>query len=518
LGATEADQIFIDGLMETITSKLTQLEQFHGSMWVVPASVIREKEAFNIGQARKKFGVTLAITGSVQSFNDDRRLTLNLVDTKSERQISSAVIDNIFTDVSALQDSTVLELARMLEIHLQPKDQKFLVAGGTFNLDAYHFYVKGRGYLQYHEKMENIDSALVSFQKALNEDQHFALAYAGLGEAYWRKYAVLADTNLEKLAIYNSQRALDENNTLAPVYVTLGLILKGAGRYEEALEEFRVALRLDSVNYDASCGMAKTYKALNMIILAESTYIDAIHAKPDYWAGYYNLGLFYLESGRHEDALNQLKIAERLDHDGYDAWNNIGVLFYGLGRSQDALLMWNRSIAIEPNYGAYSNLGSLFYIQRRYAEAADAFKKALSLDSNDYRVWINYASVLDKLVGEENRAIITYRKAANMAEIQRNINPRNVEVLSNLATCYSFLGEKSKAQLLIDQALSISPKDLEVLVTAASIYDNMGERSIAVSYIAKAINGGYPLTQLKTYQDLTELLKDPGLDSMLTGI
>jgi tetratricopeptide (TPR) repeat protein len=76
---------------------------------------------------------------------------------------------------------------KSLEIELQPQEQRTLTAHGTSRPLAYDFYPQGRG-LQEFQKSENVDSAITEFTAALEEDPHYALAFEGLGEAYWRRY------------------------------------------------------------------------------------------------------------------------------------------------------------------------------------------------------------------------------------------------------------------------------------------------------------------------------------------
>src|SRR5687768_3181285 len=82
----EADlRVFADGLMETITSRLSQYEQGDSPLMVVPASDVRQQAAKSAGDAAKRFGVTAAVEGSVQSQGNRVRLTLTVIDTKQQR-------------------------------------------------------------------------------------------------------------------------------------------------------------------------------------------------------------------------------------------------------------------------------------------------------------------------------------------------------------------------------------------------------------------------------------------------
>jgi TolB-like protein len=193
LGDISTTQAFCDGLIETLASQLTQMVQFHGTLYVVPASEVREKKITSVRQARKIFGITHAVTGSVQRRDGEIRMTINLVDAKTERQLRSKIIDEKMEKVSSLQDSIVTELEEMLEIHLKPRDRRILTAGGTASPSAYYSYLQASGYLQRYESAKSIDSAIDLFSDAIERDPNYALAYAGLGKAYWQKYNLSMD-------------------------------------------------------------------------------------------------------------------------------------------------------------------------------------------------------------------------------------------------------------------------------------------------------------------------------------
>ena len=154
--------------------------------------------------------------------------------------------------------------------------------------------------------MKNIDAAIGLFEGAIQQDPNYALAYAGLGEAYWRKYQGTKDTQWVPKAVANCQRAQELNGDLE-VAITLGLIKTGTGKNQEAIEQFERALELDPVSSEAYRGMARAYEALGdkeNLDKAEATYLKAIQLKPGYWAGYSNLGRFYYRLGRFEDSIN----------------------------------------------------------------------------------------------------------------------------------------------------------------------------------------------------------------------
>ena len=312
IGNDSLNQAISEGVVEILTSKLSQLEQFQGELWVVPASEVRKSEVTSASEAMGVFGVNLVLTGSVQRFqkmtpeaskpdslgrteSDTRnlRISLNLVDAKRQRQLGSKTFDDYFTDVSMLQDEIVIKVAEMLNIELQPKAVQVLTAGNTMIPGANEFYIQGRGVLMRYDKVKNIHAAIGFFTRALQEDANYALAYAGLGEAYLRLYQTTKDVKWVDSAVKNCERAVALDELLAPVRVTLGMIYNETGRYQEALTIFQKALELDPSNADCYRGRAKALMGLGQLEDAESIYKKAIELKPAYWGGY-SLSLIHI--------------------------------------------------------------------------------------------------------------------------------------------------------------------------------------------------------------------------------
>ena len=142
INGDSASKSFRDGLVETLTSQVTMLEKFHGSLFVLPAADIRTEKIASANQAWQKFKVPLTVTGSIQKLNDLYRRTLNLIDSKSLNQLRSLVLTIQKNRLSILQDSLIIELSRILNLELKPELRKMLIAGGTNISDAYSFYFK----------------------------------------------------------------------------------------------------------------------------------------------------------------------------------------------------------------------------------------------------------------------------------------------------------------------------------------------------------------------------------------
>jgi serine/threonine protein kinase/Tfp pilus assembly protein PilF len=514
-GADTSGQVLNDGLLEILTSKLCQLEQFHGTLKVIPASEIRMIGANSAREARQALGATLAVSGSLHRYGDSLEMMINLIDAEQERQLRSSTFKNSLAHISSFQDSALFIIARMLEIQLRPNDKSFLSAGGTASPEAYYYYLEGVSCMQRTEKTECIDSAIELYQQSITMDNEYALGYAELGKAYWRKFQTQKEPEWLELARVNCMRAIALNEKLPQAHVTLGLIYTDSGMPDSAVEIFERALHLDSSNYLAYRGLAEAYRSMNRLEMAETTYLKEIKARPDYWGGYYGLAWFYIGQGRKQDALWQVQKILDLEPIGFHIWNNLGALYYYLGLYDDARRMWEHSLELDSNYGAYSNLGALNYLEMHYTDAAAMYENALRLNDQDYKVWINLAGVYNKMDGRKHESQNTYQRAIRMAEAQKAVNPRDPELLSHLAECYAEIGEDSKAVAYVEQLLQIAPSNMVYWVSVGFVYEAVGKRDLALEWIGKALRSGYPYEQIKRLPELQGLLADPRFEEVL---
>ncbi len=509
VGNDTINAAFCEGLMEYLTSQLTRLEKYRDTFWVLPASEVRKREIKSPSEALQALGATLAITGSWQDAEQQVRMTLNLVDTRTLRQLNSLAVTDSLSSILTFQDNLVTEVADMLGVELDPKVREALVVGGTTRPGAYDYYIQGCGYLQRYEKIENIDMAINLFRKALNQDRQYALAHAGLGEAYWRKFDASKDIQWVQPAMSHCDSALSVSDQLAPVHITMGLIHAGTGHYQEAISDFQMALEIDPVNAAAYREMAGTFETMGNIVQVEKTYEKAIRFRPTDWSVYNNLGVFYYHQGRYDEAIRQLRQVVLLTPDNIRGYNNLGVLLFTLDRWKEAKKMFGKSLEISMNnYVACANLGTIYFYEAQYKEAARMYERALQLSANDYRVWGNLAESYYWIPESKSKSADCYRHAIQLAKHQLSVNPQDPEILSDLAGYHGTIGEREKALYYLSKVEALDPRNLDVLFTIASAYERLGERQIALHWIEKAFEQGYVDVKIDNYPGLADLRRD----------
>jgi serine/threonine-protein kinase len=506
-----ANQAVSDGLMDSLSSRLTNLETGDlgkQSLWVVPAREVRAHKVSDAASALRELGATVAVEGSLQRDGQMIHLTVNLVNTRNLRQIGSVTLEDRAGDFSSLEDQAVTRVAKLMHVEMTP--EMLRGTGGPVNAGAYELYLKALGYTQRFDKAGNLDLAIAALDNAVKEDPHFALGFAQLGEVYRLKYRLDKDKKWIDEALANCQKAQQLDDHLPVVYVTLGKIHRSTGKYELALQENQRALQLDPRSADAVIGLAESYESSGRTADAEAAYKKAVALRPDSWEGYNRLGSFLDAHQRYDEAIAQYRHAIALTPDNAALYSNLAGVYSDMGDQHyhEAEENYRKSIALDPSYAAYSNLGYLYIQEQKYAEAAASVEKALQMNDKDYIVWGNLAIAYEGLKDQEKAGRARDQEIALLEQTVQN-TPRDAVAQSNLGLLYAKKKLREKAVSRIQSALVLSPDDANVLEAVGQAYEDLGDRAQALQYIEKSVQKGYALADLKTIPDLEALLSDP---------
>jgi serine/threonine protein kinase/tetratricopeptide (TPR) repeat protein len=516
IGGDRANEAFCDGVMESLTSELTELSQFHGALWVVPASEVRREGLSSPGEARRALGANLVITGSVQRDRDHVHLTANLVDAGTMRQLRSREIDRSAGEEAGLQGVVVQEIADMLELELGSRERQVLAAGKTGASDAYDLYLQARGHLERRGRGD-IDEAIETFQKAVQADSKYALAYAGLGEAYWRKYRDTSDPQWVEPARQNCQRALALNNQIAPVYLTLGIIEEGAGHHAQALDALDKARQLEPANPNVFSELGAVQEAMDKFDLAESSYKTATQLRPGDWTSLNALGGFYYRRGRYQDAIPLFRQITELAPDNSQGYTNLGATNAMAGQYDSAADNFKKSLALRQTASAYTNLGTIEYFLGRCAEAVPLMERASELAPKSEQMWGNLGDAYACAGGPQDAATSAYRRAVQLGQQRLSVNPNDGETLSVVALYEAKLGDKTKALANIEKARQIAPASRKILWEATLVYELAGKRKDALAALREAIHGGQPLEEVRGEPTLASLRNDARYQQLMAG-
>ncbi len=504
------------GLTETLAAKLADAAEGN-SIQVISPRDLRDQKVKTARDAMQNFGADLVLESSLQRDGPTIRINSSLVDPRTHRQLAARTITVDAKDSFGLQDRVVSEALDMLPSPIGPEQRRKLAVRQDTQPAAYEAYIRGRGYLLEFSKPEDIDSAVAEFSKAIQIDPNYALAYAGLGKAYWAGFQLSRGNDWIGKASQNCNKALALNPELVEGHVCLGNLYNATGRYDRAVEEFEQAARADPGNEDVLRGLADTYTNKGNFAAAESAYRRAVALRPNYWAPYSWLGVFYFGQSRYHDAAVAFQKATELAPENYLGYVNLGGAYVLEGRYADAMEAAKRSIALRPTPDAYNNLGYALMLTGKTDDAIDALQKALAIDDRDWMNWGNLGDALYWSASRRGEAPGKYRKAVAIASSKLQVNSNDVSTLAYLANYSAMLGEKDAALDYLQKALKLAPANGDVLFRAALVYNHFNGPNEALSYLAKAVQAGYSRTVIRDTPDFRNLHGHPQFQSLVGG-
>ncbi|HEV2495947.1 MAG TPA: protein kinase [Terriglobia bacterium] len=515
IGGDADAQAFGQGLSETLSAKLSQLTATH-SLEVVPSNEVRTQSVRTVEQARRALGVNLVLEGSLQRSGDLTRVTYSLVDAKTHRQLTADAITVEAANAFAVEDRVVDRVLAQLAIQLEPPEQRTLAQRGTSLPAAYDDYVRGRGYLEedYH-KIENVESAITEFRRALDLDPNYAATQAGLGMAYWYKFQITQNGDWVSQAKAACERAVTLSSSLADGHICLGNVAKGQGRYQDAVGKFRRAVELSPTSDDAYVGLASAFQGAGKLQDAENTYRQAIRLRPQHWLGYIWLGYFYYNQARYADAAEMFKRVVALAPDSFQGYSDLGGTYAAEGRYTEAIPLLEKSVAIYPSAYGYANLGTAYFYQRRFVDEVHAAEQAVKLAEGDYSMWGDLGDAYWFAPGKRGESAEAYRKAIELASERLQLNPHDATALASAALYHAMRSENAAALASITQALVLAPNDANVLLFAALADNQLGRSDAALRDLEKARAAGLSVSLVRDDPRFDNLRTEPRFQALI---
>ncbi|RED44732.1 helix-turn-helix domain-containing protein [Seonamhaeicola aphaedonensis] len=246
------NQYFADGVMEEILNHLSRLD----SLKVISRTTMENyPEAIKtVPEIASKLNMTHVIEASVQKHDNRVRIVIQLIDAQNDKHLWAESYDRDYQDIFALQSDIAKEVARQLERELTVSSIAKLEEALAENVEAYNLYLKGRFFWLRRTK-EDLEKSIHYFEEALRLDSTYALAYAGLAEAYvalphhgdWGDKHDLQDKEdtFEK-GNYYAEKALEINPQMASAYTAIGSYYASYKRnWKQAESALKKALEID---------------------------------------------------------------------------------------------------------------------------------------------------------------------------------------------------------------------------------------------------------------------------------
>ncbi len=300
----------------------------------------------DLPQIAKQLGVAHVLEGSVQKANDQIRVNVQLINALTDTHLWAETFDRKLTDIFAVESEIAKTIADTLQAKLSGSEQHAIAARPTENTEAHQLYLKGRFF--WNKRTANdLKKSIEYFEQAIAADPNYALAYAGIADAYvWLPgYTAGTPRDCYPKAKAAATKALQLDDTLAEAHTTL-------------------ALAIWLYDFDASQAIKEFQRAIEL--------------NPNYAIAHQQYG------------------------------NNT---LSALGRFDDAIVEGKRAVELDPlSLVINTDMGSDYYYARRYDEAIAQLHKTLEMDPGFYIAHLVLGQVLDAK-GARDAAIVECEKA-----------------------------------------------------------------------------------------------------------
>ncbi len=504
-------QLLGDGLAETVSARLARTS---GVQVVAPSVAAGAAEKLSDPyRVAANVGANEVVAGTVQRQHDQVRITFALLDVREKRQLALEQVAGPASDLFGMQDEVADRVAKRLRLPL-PSGSETTASSGLETASQQQRYVEALGSLQRYDKQASVDRAIGLLQTLASEAPGAALVHAALGRAYLFKFNLTREKTWAEQARAASTRAQQVDSSLPEVDVTLGELRLRTGQPAEAVSAFQRALSLRPNDYEALLGLARAQDASGDVANAERMYRRAIQLQPSYWFGYSKFAGFYFNRGQYARAAEMFRRVTELAPDSARAFSNLGATYHQMDRLEDALTAFRKSLGIEPTSMAYSNLGTTEFFLGQYAEASRDFEKAVALTPERYDGWADLADA-HYWNGQRERARVAYERAIHLARSDLQVNARNPSARARLAVCLARTEDRAGARDQIGQALALSQKDPRVFYDAAIVASMAGDAEQAWNWIARTVDAGGPIVQIRHEPQFASLREDPRFEQTL---
>jgi adenylate cyclase len=373
---------FSDGLTEELIARLSLVSEIElVSRWATAQYKGRKQDINAIGT---ELGARYIVGGSVRRFQDSVRVTVQLVDVGTNRQLWGNTYKGKLDDIFDIQEQVAQQIVEALKLKLSFSEKVSLTKRQTVNAQAYDLYLRGQAYL-YRLSKKGTEYAIQLFEKAIELDPRYAAAYAGCSCAYGQMYGWFSrEEQYRDKAQEFSFKALMYDNTLPEAYTAMGLSYLIWGKFDEALASVAKAIELD----------------------------------PDDFIARWTLGRVQFSTGKSEDAVTNFKRVIETRPTFYTGYSDLCQTLEGLGRLDEARAVAVRMVEMMPTYllqNPDDARGRMVYAHMLFtvgqAELAGSEAQAAIAAGPEDSVMMYNAACLYAKMGEARRALDTLRQA-----------------------------------------------------------------------------------------------------------
>ena len=318
---------FSDGLTEELITKLSKLAEIKVTSRTT--SMLYKNTTKDIRTISKENKVNYILEGSIRKYQNDLRITAQFIDARSDMHLWADTYRGTVDDIFDIQEQVSEKIVEALRIQITMEEQVMLRKRYTGNSDAYQLYLRGRHFWKERNE-EGLQSAVINFEKALENDSRYALAWSGLADTY----SLMGEyTNISRRELFPKQmaavyKALQIDNRLGEAHISLGIsLMLNEWDWENSKKEFLVGLELS----------------------------------PDYATGHHWYAEWLLFKGKTEEAFREISLAVSLDPSSPGILKDKGIFYYYTRQYEKAIDTGMLTMELHPAFVTVFRLLSLAY-------------------------------------------------------------------------------------------------------------------------------------------------------------
>jgi serine/threonine protein kinase len=376
LSGAKEDEYLRDGITEDVITELSKIRGLN--TFSRPTVLAFRDKPVTPAQIGQQLGAAYALTGTLRRSGARLRISVQLVDTRTDFPLWSERFDREMKDVFEVQDEMARKIAEALRVTLSPQELEALAVKPTESLQAYDLYLRGKRYAR-RQTRQDLEFALQMFENAVAMDAAFALAHAACANAcamFYSNYSrdpvwverareasgkavalrwdlpevqvsqawVLYAAELHDEAVRMVRKAIERKRDCEGAYYMLCRALFAAGRYQEVLDVAEAAIEASGEDYNVyvpimnSLGaMGKQEARRNMAHRVINALENHLKQVPEDARARVLLGANYADLGRLDDALRELNLAVTLRANEASILYNAACVYCSLTKKQEAL-------------------------------------------------------------------------------------------------------------------------------------------------------------------------------------
>jgi len=370
LSADAENEYFSDGLTEDLIYALAKTDLRVVSRTSTFQFKNRVGDVRDIGHT---LGVRAVLEGTVRKSDRYLVITVRMVNVSDGYEVWSGRFERKISDIFAIQNEISRTIVNALELKMPPEQEAAVYKRYTENLEAYNTYLKGRYYWNIRSP-DALRRAIELFKNAIELDRGYALAYAGLADAYLMaaNYEAIPPDDAYRAAMEAALQAIELDDKLAEAHASMGLLewivnwdwkkaeeqfgravsLRSAyattyhwhslflafmGRTEDAIEEINYAVSVDPVSHNINAAVALLLYVAGDFDAAIQQADRTLEMRSDFFPAHTVLAKAYAAKGMYDEAIRSMRESINISGRRPSALAWLGHIYARAGRTKEAL-------------------------------------------------------------------------------------------------------------------------------------------------------------------------------------